>query len=256
LMKAVKEGRRSEVKSMKGKEQRRIQQGKVFGDGKAAWEMEAEDNEGVEVGEKFDNSPVQKGVNFNRPPSAPPVGTEPSTPFAKIVPMLETVSVEVEVEVTSPSSSNNLKTLAEIEDELSGIEEEIRMLDREEELALSEAEDALYTATSETAVDIMTEVDPDITVVPDSWDLPKSIDGETDSDMSSASTLAREVDVAGEMALRALDVSFLLLEKGLNAAPEVKGKVETAGRRADEALKDGTGEKGWKLLSRVNRGVT
>jgi hypothetical protein len=57
-----------------------------------------------------------------------------------------------------------------------------------------------------------------IDVIMDDQELPPSLssddpDAPNAKDVSSASTLAREVDVAGEMALRALDVSFLLLEK-------------------------------------------
>ncbi|GMI04947.1 hypothetical protein TrRE_jg4543, partial [Triparma retinervis] len=179
-------------------------------------------------------------------------------------PSLDTspVEVEVEVEVTSPSSSNTLKTLEEIETELSDIEEEIRLLDEEEKEAKEKAEEVEFVDTS--VKDIFGPSPPsdlddvNIDVIMDNQELPPSLssDAPNAEGSQSASTLAREVDVAGEMALRALDVSFLLLEKGLSAAPEVQAKVETAGRRADEALKDGTGEKGWKLLTRVNRGST
>ena len=54
-----------------------------------------------------------------------------------------------------------------------------------------------------------------IDVIMDNQELPPSLssDAPNAEGSQSASTLAREVDVAGEMALRALDVSFLLLEK-------------------------------------------
>lgn len=159
--------------------------------------------------------------------------------------------------MNSPSSSNTLKTLEEIEMELSNIEEEIRLLDEEEEkekakvrmggdgevyrfyeslirnlsvvaLLLPQAEEVEFVENEVNNIygglpldDLETPDDlngVNIDVIMDNQELPPSLssddpDAPNAKDVSSASTLAREVDVAGEMALRALDVSFLLLEK-------------------------------------------
>ena len=54
-------------------------------------------------------------------------------PFALVDSLCPPPPCSSQVEVNSPSSSNTLKTLEEIEMELSNIEEEIRLLDEEEE---------------------------------------------------------------------------------------------------------------------------
>ncbi|GMH99078.1 hypothetical protein TrST_g8328 [Triparma strigata] len=97
----------------------------------------------------------------------------------------------------------------------------------------------------------------DVSVVNSDVDVVNSIPETLSSSSSSSSfdappssksaALTRKVDLFGEAAIRALDLTFYVAEKVVEETPKVKEEVKRVGVRVEEGLKDGDGEVGWKV---------
>lgn len=60
--------------------------------------------------------------------------------------------------------------------------------------------------------------------------------------------LSNNVDKFGDVALRALDLTFFVAEKMIAETPKVVEEAEKVSYKIEEGLKDGDGEVGWKQV--------